>query len=69
MSNEMKLIYPGIVPIRILSRLGRAGIHTDKEVHEQIRAGTLRQLPGIGKAYERDILHYYTDSPRGEWRG
>ena len=54
------LAYPGVVPIRILRRLGAAGVRTTREIHEHIKAGTLRTLPGIGRKYEQDILHYYT---------
>jgi DNA polymerase/3'-5' exonuclease PolX len=54
------LYYPGIVPIKVLTWLARAGVDTTEEVHKHIRAGTLRTLPGIGPKREAKIVYAYT---------
>jgi hypothetical protein len=59
------LIHPGIVPIRVLSKLTRVGVHTTAQVHEHIRNGTLQTLPGIGPKWEWKIIYYYSDPAPG----
>lgn len=60
MNDDVVFVYPGIVPIKLLSKLESAGLRTTTDVHYAIRRGTLTSLPGIGKATERKVLQYYT---------
>ena len=60
MLDALLLVRPGIVPIKLLTRLERADVHTTDQVHQHIRSGTLQTLPGIGSRTECEILKYYT---------
>ena len=62
-NTERVLVDPWIVPIRVMTVLARNGIHYTRDVHDRIRAGTLKDLKGVGPAIERKILRYY---PREE---
>lgn len=58
------LISPSVVPIRVLTKLAAAGVHTTAEVHRHIQAGTLQTLSGIGPSWEQHILLFYTEQMR-----
>lgn len=60
MASNRILIYPQILPVRVLHYLSRAGLQTTAQVHEHITNGTLRTLPGIGVKREDEIIHWYT---------
>lgn len=61
LTEERLLVCPSLVPIRVLGRLAAVGIHTTAQVHDHIRNGNLRRLKGIGPAWERRIVSYYTE--------
>lgn len=61
---QVVFVFPAIVPISILRKLSKAGIHSAREVHRYIKAGTLQKLPGIGCKTERKIVRYYTAAKR-----
>ncbi len=57
---KYELIYPALVPIRVLHLLAKNGVMTTAQVHEHISAGTLRTLRGVGPYYEKLITVIYT---------
>jgi hypothetical protein len=57
---EHELIFPALVPIRILHLLATNGVMTTAQVHEHITAGTLRTLRGVGPYNEMLITVIYT---------
>lgn len=61
MAEARRLVYPGIVPIKVLSALARAGVPTTKQVHQHIMDGTLESLKGIGPKMAAKVLRYYTE--------
>lgn len=60
--EQLHLVYPTVVPIRALTWLAKAGVHTTEEAHEHIRNGTLESLPGIGSRRAERITMWYTDA-------
>ena len=62
--TERVLVDPWIVPIRVMTVLASNGVHHTRDVHDLIRAGTLKGLKGVGPAMERKILRYYTREER-----
>ena len=57
-----RLIRPAIVPIRVLTKLAAAGVHTTAAVHQHLEAGTLTRLRGIGPYWAARIERYYSEA-------
>ena len=60
MITDRVLVFPWLVPIRILSLLHRVGLHRVEQVHAAISVGNLQLYKGIGPVTEAQILELYT---------